>query len=163
VVADGGGIRGVSELLILHEIMIRIKEKQGLAQIPRPCQVTQLGFFFGSGLTSTCSILTSSVERLQEDDIMNASYYLQWLELMGQKLIAIMLGRLRMSTADAIAAYNHMSGHVFSEKKFFMQDGSFKATKLEEAVKKIIKQYGDLNDEQEDMLDKQANTDVCKA
>lgn len=82
---------------------------------------------------------------------------------MGQRLIAIMLGRLRMSTANAIAPYNLMSGHVFSERKFFMQDGSFKATKLEEAVKKTIKQYGDLKDEQEDMLDKQANTDVCKA
>ncbi|KIJ23007.1 hypothetical protein M422DRAFT_96015, partial [Sphaerobolus stellatus SS14] len=33
---DGGGIRGVSELVILHEIMIRLQRELGLPTLPRP-------------------------------------------------------------------------------------------------------------------------------
>ena len=34
---DGGGIRGLSELLILKEIMARIQYKDGLTELPLPC------------------------------------------------------------------------------------------------------------------------------
>jgi patatin-like phospholipase/acyl hydrolase len=33
---DGGGIRGISELLILGEIMHRVKRKEGLRHDPLP-------------------------------------------------------------------------------------------------------------------------------
>lgn len=33
---DGGGIRGYAELLILHEIMGRIKIRRNLNRLPRP-------------------------------------------------------------------------------------------------------------------------------
>jgi hypothetical protein len=45
---DGGGIRGVSELLILHEIMVRIQADQKLDKLPRPCE-----YFHLIGGTST--------------------------------------------------------------------------------------------------------------
>lgn len=45
---DGGGIRGVSELLILHEIMLRIQNDLGLSDLPRPCD-----YFHLIGGTST--------------------------------------------------------------------------------------------------------------
>ena len=45
---DGGGIRGVSELLILEEIMKRLQFDMGLAQLPKPCD-----FFHLIGGTST--------------------------------------------------------------------------------------------------------------
>lgn len=35
--ADGGGIRGLSSLLILEHLMERIREAEGLAEVPRPC------------------------------------------------------------------------------------------------------------------------------
>lgn len=34
---DGGGIRGVSSLLILEDIMEKLREKRGLDRVPRPC------------------------------------------------------------------------------------------------------------------------------
>ena len=45
---DGGGIRGVSELLILDEIMKRLQFDMGLAELPKPCD-----FFHLIGGTST--------------------------------------------------------------------------------------------------------------
>lgn len=48
VSADGGGIRGVSELLILDEIMLRVQHDLALNELPRPCD-----YFHLIGGTST--------------------------------------------------------------------------------------------------------------
>lgn len=45
---DGGGIRGVSELVILHEIMTRLQHDLMLEHLPRPCD-----YFHLIGGTST--------------------------------------------------------------------------------------------------------------
>ena len=45
---DGGGIRGVSELVILNEIMRRIQHDLNLPSLPRPCD-----YFHLIGGTST--------------------------------------------------------------------------------------------------------------
>lgn len=39
---DGGGVRGISSLLIIHEIMERIKERDNLAVTPKPCEYFHL-------------------------------------------------------------------------------------------------------------------------
>ena len=41
-VRDGGGVRGISSLLILEDIMEKIREIKGLDQIPRPCEYFDL-------------------------------------------------------------------------------------------------------------------------
>ena len=48
LLADGGGIRGVSMLLILNEIMKRIQHDKHLPNPPRPCE-----YFHLIGGTST--------------------------------------------------------------------------------------------------------------
>ncbi|KIM42916.1 hypothetical protein M413DRAFT_444536 [Hebeloma cylindrosporum] len=53
-------------------------------------------------------------------------------------LIVILLFRLEMSTDEAIRTYQRLAGFVFSERKWQWQDGTFKASRLEEAVVKII-------------------------
>jgi patatin-like phospholipase/acyl hydrolase len=45
---DGGGIKGLSELLILQDIMLKLQEELGLTEVPRPAQ-----FFDLIGGTST--------------------------------------------------------------------------------------------------------------
>ncbi len=45
---DGGGIRGLSELLILNEMMRRVQIDLNLAELPRPCD-----YFHLIGGTST--------------------------------------------------------------------------------------------------------------
>ena len=46
---DGGGIRGLSELVILHEIMERVKMRKGLAELPKPCDYFHLIGGTGTG------------------------------------------------------------------------------------------------------------------
>ncbi|KAH8748437.1 acyl transferase/acyl hydrolase/lysophospholipase [Diaporthe sp. PMI_573] len=79
---DGGGIRGKSSLLILENIMERIRESQGLNQVPRPCD-----YFDLIGGTSTGGI------------------------------IAIMLGRLRMTVDECIQAYDKVGQAAFTPKR----------------------------------------------
>jgi hypothetical protein len=41
-VQDGGGVRGLSSLLILENIMEKIRETRGLHHVPRPCDYFDL-------------------------------------------------------------------------------------------------------------------------
>ena len=51
----------------------------------------------------------------------------------------IILFRLRMTIDDAINAYVYLTRHVFSERQsWFHRDGIFKASRLEDAIVKII-------------------------
>ncbi|KAJ7224916.1 acyl transferase/acyl hydrolase/lysophospholipase [Mycena rebaudengoi] len=115
---DGGGIRGLSSLVILERIMYSIQKEQRLDAVPLPCE-----YFDLMGGTSTGG------------------------------LIALMLGRLRMSVADAIGAYENLAQGVFSETKYFFQDGKFKASRLEAAIKTIVSQKCPSRDPEELMND----------
>lgn len=53
-------------------------------------------------------------------------------------LIALLLGRLRLCTECAINAYIGLGRQVFSDKKWFFQDGTFKATNLRQAIQQQI-------------------------
>ena len=54
-------------------------------------------------------------------------------------LIAILLGRLRLSAADAIQHYETLAQMVFSQNKAKGKDGTFKASKLKEAIEEVLK------------------------
>jgi patatin-like phospholipase/acyl hydrolase len=54
--SDGGGIRGLSELLILREIMKRIQYQQNLANTPLPCEHFDM---IGGTSTGGCVFATS--------------------------------------------------------------------------------------------------------
>jgi len=51
-----------------------------------------------------------------------------------------MLGRLRMDVDAAIKHYNELTKNVFSDPKRWAGDGRFKAGKLEEAIKSVVKE-----------------------
>jgi hypothetical protein len=42
ILPDGGGIRGLSSLLILEDVMEKLRAAQGRSAVPRPCQVFDL-------------------------------------------------------------------------------------------------------------------------
>jgi len=46
---DGGWIRGLSELVILHEIMQRVQAQKGLKELPKPCDYFHLIGGTGTG------------------------------------------------------------------------------------------------------------------
>ncbi|PBK83408.1 FabD/lysophospholipase-like protein [Armillaria gallica] len=59
-------------------------------------------------------------------------------------LIAIMLGRLKMTTEEALQSYNKTSSTVFSaeNRKPFYMDGKFKATTLKKEIQNVLRQAG---------------------
>ncbi|KAG6811584.1 hypothetical protein H0H92_006748 [Tricholoma furcatifolium] len=126
---DGGGIRGLSSLVIIDEMMQRIQHQENLESIPKPCE-----YFDLIGGTSTGGI------------------------------IAILLGRLRLSTNEAIEAYNDLAEKAFSARKYFWQDGIFKASTLTAAIQELVSRY-DVEDasmmDSRSSLGTQCKTFVC--
>ncbi|KAH8910727.1 hypothetical protein BR93DRAFT_964583 [Coniochaeta sp. PMI_546] len=109
---DGGGVRGVSELVILDCIMRRVQEKEGLDEVPRPCD-----YFDLMAGTSTGG------------------------------LIALLLGRLQMTTQEALSTYDQVAKSIFSwSNRKLKADCQFKASTLKDAVERIVAQRnrGDL-------------------
>ncbi len=66
-----------------------------------------------------------------------------------------MLGRLRMSTTEALQKYNEIAGNIFStrNRKTMAQEGKFKATTLEQEMKKIVAATIQESDGETRMLD----------
>ncbi|KAJ7805337.1 hypothetical protein B0H14DRAFT_2382897, partial [Mycena olivaceomarginata] len=82
VCPDGGGAGALSELLILERMMYRVRTEQKLNKTPSPCEYFQL--IGGSGTGGPPPV---------------PSVY---------KIIALMLGRLRMSISDTISSYGRL-------------------------------------------------------
>ncbi|KAB2098597.1 hypothetical protein AG0111_0g13155 [Alternaria gaisen] len=121
---DGGGVRGLSALMILEQLMEAVDPDAP----PKPCD-----YFDMIGGTSTGG------------------------------LIAVMLGRLRMSVADCITAYLSLSDRVFRKTRHRVTvkgqvQGRFDADELARAVKEVVRQQG----LKEDALLKDAPEAACK-
>ncbi|KAK3986887.1 hypothetical protein QBC44DRAFT_401512 [Cladorrhinum sp. PSN332] len=106
---DGGGVRGVSSLVIIHEVMKRTQEELGLDVLPKPCD-----YFHMIAGTSTGG------------------------------LIAIMLGRLRMSTEEAMQEYDECAEQIFCKenRKKWNWSQKFRATALQKVIERIVKKRG---------------------
>ncbi|KAH7021523.1 acyl transferase/acyl hydrolase/lysophospholipase [Microdochium trichocladiopsis] len=120
---DGGGVRGLSSLMVLRSLMAAVDPDNP----PKPCD-----YFDMIGGTSTGG------------------------------LIAIMLGRLRMSVDHCIAAYISLSNDVFQKKSHRVKlngklQGRFDSATLERAIKQILKETG----HDENVLLKDASS-TCK-
>jgi len=70
-----------------------------------------------------------------------------------------MLGRLRMGVDTAIDTYNSLAQQVFSDQKRWPGDGKFKATKLEEVIKSIVR---DVTGDPEEPLLEVGDASVCR-
>ncbi|MCJ1310207.1 hypothetical protein MMC25_003869 [Agyrium rufum] len=121
---DGGGVRGLSSLMILQALMEIIDPDSP----PKPCD-----YFDMIGGTGTGG------------------------------LIAIMLGRLRMSIDECIDAYLSLSERIFRKKGHRVTikgkiQGRFDSEELERAVKEVVTSKGF----PEDALLKDASDAACK-
>lgn len=121
---DGGGVRGLSSLMILQNLMSTIDPDAP----PKPCD-----YFDMIAGTSTGG------------------------------LIAIMLGRLRMTVDECIAAYTSLSNKVFEKKSHRVKingqlQGRFDSTALEQAVKQTLANSG----HSKDALLKDCSDGACK-
>ena len=75
------------------------------------------------------------------------------------RIIALMLGRLRMDVDTAINYYNDLAKQVFFASKRWPGDGRLKATKLEEVIKSAV---GDVTGDPEQPLLEISDTSVCR-
>lgn len=120
---DGGGVRGLSSLLIIQDLMQKVAQEEKRLRIrprdnndlPLPCD-----YFDLIGGTSTGGI------------------------------ISILLGRLRLDVRDCIKIYSKMSAIIFKKDhsikigavKIPTGPNRFSAAVLESAVKNALKEYG---------------------
>ncbi|KAJ7841443.1 acyl transferase/acyl hydrolase/lysophospholipase [Mycena leptocephala] len=102
------------------------------------------------------------------EDLPNVPCPCDYFDLIGGTstggLIALMLGRLRMSVKDTVKAYGELSKEVFLDVKSQGSDGRFKASKLEKAIKGIVGAHSASQDPEEGMEDTRENpckTFVC--
>jgi hypothetical protein len=126
-VPDGGGIRGLSSLLILEHIMEKIRDIKRLDLIPRPCE-----YFDLIGGTSTGGY-----------PYLDYLFYLSTDHV--RSIIAIMLGRLRMTVDECIRAYKKVAQQAFTLKRTSIlparPTGAFSAKALEAAIKETIEEF----------------------
>ncbi|CAE6383013.1 unnamed protein product [Rhizoctonia solani] len=106
---DGGGIRGLSSLVMLKEFLSQVKNHEDF-------------IWDGKG------------------EILPCEYFDMICGTSTGGLIAIMLGKLRMTVNEAIRAYIDLSKSVFSEKKWIWKEGRYSAQNLKNAILHIIEQ-----------------------
>ena len=135
---DRGGIRGLSELLMIKEVMHRFMVKENtkwkadgqalLTDLPKPCDYFDL--IGGTSTGGQVAALISSV-------IVVSLIWFPPFE--SYRIIAFMLRHLRMDVDMAIKHYHQLAKYVFSDPKPFGRDGKHKAMKLEEVIKSVVK------------------------
>jgi len=76
---------------------------------------------------------------------------------MHYRIIALMLGRLRMDVDDAINWYNRLAEEVFSDQKWW-GERKFKAKKLETFLKSMV---GDVTGDPESPLLEGDEAQIC--
>ncbi|CAE6526229.1 unnamed protein product [Rhizoctonia solani] len=119
---DGGGVRGLSPLIILQEMMHRVENARGGDRV-HPYEYFDVIAGTGTGGISAC-----------------------------------MLGRLRMPIEKAIEKYANLVKEVFKEKKM-SGPTMYKATKLQEALKTMIREA---TGDGMEMMSEDQNDNPCK-
>jgi hypothetical protein len=75
-------------------------------------------------------------------------------------IIALLLGRLRLSVADAISVYDDLASTVFSAKKRMGKEGAFKATILEKVIKNVV--AARLNGREDALMYETEDSSTCR-
>ncbi|KAH7355350.1 acyl transferase/acyl hydrolase/lysophospholipase [Rhexocercosporidium sp. MPI-PUGE-AT-0058] len=96
---NGGGVRGLSSLLVLQNVLEEVRIQQRLSRAPLPCE-----YFHMIAGTSTGG------------------------------LIAILLGRLRMSVAECINLYEDVAQRIFGEEQALTSATRFSSSNFRQVL-----------------------------
>lgn len=105
------------------------------------------------------------LERLEGQLQTRAIFFIYgWLTktLQPYRIIALMLGRLRMSVQECVLQYSKLGEDVFSVKRGFPRSAMFDEQRLESAVKRVIVSKLGEGQENAPLLDPLGNEDCCK-
>lgn len=128
---DGGGVRGLSSLYILAQIMETIDPQNP----PKPCDYFDI-------------IAGTSTGGYAYHTLIYQPCHVHKLKAHLDSLLAIMLGRLRMDVNSCIKAYCELSDTVFTKIHHRIAglsgkvQGRFDSAALESAVKKVMQGQG---------------------
>lgn len=103
--------------------MERVKTLNNLETVPRPCE-----WFDMMAGSNTGGCVTNVFQTL----VLLADYPNEL------RIIALLLGRLRMSVDEAIVAYMSLCEQVFSDTRWISAQ-QYKTSKLEAALKEIVR------------------------
>lgn len=108
----------------------------------------------GGGVTAICELVILKEIMLQiqmQNYLPTAPKPCEIFDMIGGTstggLIAIMLGRLRMTVDETLQEYRRLAKTVFSDTKNVFGDEAYKATTFEKAVQAIVRRYGSLHGE----------------
>ena len=118
----------------MHRLMVEEnakRKKDGeeplpVSELPKPCD-----YFDLIGGTSTGGCVALYIY----DHLILLTHYTKFVHY---RMIALMLGRLRMDVDTAINHYDDLAEQVFSDMKRY-RDGKFKAKILEEVIQSVVK------------------------
>ena len=119
---------------VMHRLMVEENTKRKadgqalLTDLPKPCD-----YFDLIGGTSTGGRVAALISAVIVVSL------IQFPRFESYRIIALMLGRLRMDVDTAIEHYHQLAKYVFSDPKPLGRDGKYKATKLEEVIKSVVK------------------------
>lgn len=130
---DGGGVRGIVALVMLDELMKRVKTKKGLTEMPRPVDYFEL-----AAGTSTGGIIGIMLFRLRmtvQDTI--DEYFKIGKDVFSPKIYGWDIGSvLPVSWAS-----------VINNSKNVVQDSRFDDADLKKAINNVVAKFGlDEND-----------------
>ncbi|KAG9088863.1 hypothetical protein FRC06_001810 [Ceratobasidium sp. 370] len=118
----------------------------------------------GAGGLSTVTALHEMMKRVQAGNGLKEPLLVgEYFDIIAgggiPAIIAVMVGRLGMTTGQAMLSLARLANEVFSDKKT-IGEGTFKASKMERALKDIIREA--TGNENEPMLDERASSGGCK-
>ncbi|KAG8785487.1 hypothetical protein FRC12_017511 [Ceratobasidium sp. 428] len=123
-----------------------------------------IGDSSGAGGLSTATVLDRLMKRVQaEEGLVEPPLVEEYFDIVagaGTGAITMTLvGRLGMTTEQAVATFARLSNEVFSEEKL-IGTPVFKASKLEKTLKDIVRERA--GNEDEPMLDQDTNSKKCQ-
>ena len=124
---DGGGVRGIVALVLLEELMKRVKAREGLAEVPRPADYFEL-----AAGTSTGGIIGIMLFRLRmtvKDTI--TQYFKIGKDVFSPKVYGLGLGFLPVGMASFI-----------NNSKNLVQDSRFDDASLKKAIDDVVAEFG---------------------
>ncbi|PGH12740.1 hypothetical protein AJ79_04101 [Helicocarpus griseus UAMH5409] len=138
---DGGGIRGYSSLLILKELMVKIRaiEKESGFK-------SSSDYRWGPKTPSRPSTAESNIGRQERvDDFLPCHYFDYIIGTSTGGLSAILLGRLRMTVDEALDHYHTFGNMVFGKPRlghersfFYLPRSKYSSKRVREAIITVI-------------------------
>jgi len=128
---DGGGVKGTSSMMILDEIMKRVKELE--PHLPDSKEVYPHEYFDLAGGTSTGGLAALMMFRLKLSTQETSKHY----DEMSKQIFRPKIGLLDLHSFRNIGYW--IGNGVLHVKKFLGQSG-FPAAPLEEAINHVVKE-----------------------